>query len=189
MPRKQTNAQKLFALCESKCQALGYDLCDAGFEKEPSGVYLRLYIDKDEGSISLDDCEKVHREIQPLVESFDYDFMEVCSPGIDRPLKREKDILKNIGNAVEVHLYKAENKVKTFCGILEAMDKTEVRILEGDRPHRFDAANVSQVRLLPDLSGLDEDVPADAETLDIETMEEADETAAIVGDNDYGSEE
>ena len=157
--KKNLDTKKLTSICEKKCLELGYELFDAGFEKEPEGIYLRVYIDKEDG-ISLDDCERYHRALQNDVENFDYDFMEVCSPGIDRPLKSEKDIARNIGNQVEVHLYKAVEGSKTHAGALVRMDREEVVIeFQGSEKH-FKASTVSQVRLVPDLSGLYDDSEA-----------------------------
>jgi len=189
MPKKQSNTQKLLAICEARCAALGYELCDAGFEKEPSGLYLRVYIDK-EGGVTLDDCERAHRDLQPLLDAFDYDFMEVCSPGIDRPLKREKDIEKNLGNQVEVRLYKAQERQKTFSGALVAMNKEEVRISDHGTEFTFPAANVAQVRLVPDLSGLEDEGAEGALVLEEEVLgAEEGFTETDLGDNENGAEE
>ena len=155
MAKKVSSAERLTEISERLCAELGYELCDAGFEREPGGLYLRVYIDRD-GGVSLDDCEKVHRALQPLVEQMEYDFMEVCSPGIDRPLKREKDILKNLGSCVEVRLYKAVDKQKTFTGLLQSMDKEAVVIRINGEEKSFPGKTVAQVRLVPDLSGLEE---------------------------------
>ncbi len=156
MAKKASQGERLWAICDRLARQMGYELYDAGFEKEPGGLYLRAYVDKP-GGITLDDCEKYHRALQPAVEDMDYDFMEVSSPGIDRPLKREDDILRNIGNRVEVRLYKAVEGRKTFEGSLVSMDKTAVVIREGETERSFPAAAAAQVRLIPDLSGLDED--------------------------------
>ncbi len=156
MAKKQSQGERLWAICTRLAEEMGFELFDAGFEKEPSGTYLRAYIDR-EGGISLDDCERFHRALQPLAEDMDYDFMEVSSPGIDRPLKRESDILRNIGSRVEVKLYKAQNGRKTFEGTLLQMDRTAVRIRTEDGEMSFPAPAAAQVRLVPDLSGLDED--------------------------------
>ena len=80
---------ELTTVVEPRCQRLadeqGLELVDVSLDKEPTGKYLRIYIDKPEG-ISLDDCERYHRAIQPQLESYDYDFLEVSSPGVDRRL-------------------------------------------------------------------------------------------------------
>ena len=76
---------ELTAVVEPKCQRLadelGFELVDVALDKEDTGKYLRIYIDKEAG-IDLNDCEKFHRAIQPQLESYDYDFLEVSSPGI-----------------------------------------------------------------------------------------------------------
>ena len=75
---------ELTAVVAPKCQALaermGLELVDVSLDKEGAGKYLRIYIDKPQG-ISLDDCEAYHRAIQPQLESYDYDLLEVSSPG------------------------------------------------------------------------------------------------------------
>ena len=72
MPSRNLNLQKIFGICEKVAKKLDYELCDAAMEKEPTGRYLRIYIDT-EGGVTLDDCEKYHRAVQPLLEEFDYD--------------------------------------------------------------------------------------------------------------------
>ena len=75
------------ARCGKIAEGMGFELVDVAVEKEPTGRYLRFYIDKPEG-ISLDDCEAYHKAVRSIADAVDYDFMEVSSPGIDRPLKR-----------------------------------------------------------------------------------------------------
>ena len=119
MPPKNANMQKIEAVCQRFADKLGYELCDVAIEKEPTGRYLRIYIDIDqEGGVTLDDCEKYHRAVQASLEDFDYDFLEVCSPGIDRPLKTKRDIEKSIGLLVEARLYKPVDGKKSVQGLL-----------------------------------------------------------------------
>ena len=139
-------------------------MCDVAFDKKPTGQYMRIYIDQ-EGGITLDDCEKFHRAAQPKLDDIDYDFMEVCSPGIDRPIKTRRDIEKSIGLVVDVKLYKSQDGSKNFQGNLKSMDETSVVILQGETEKVFARKDVAQVRLVPDLSGLDED--SDAEIQEI----------------------
>lgn len=156
MPGKSVNMQRVMAICQRRADELGYELCDAAMEKEPAGRYLRIYIDV-EGGVTLDDCEKYHRAVQPDLEQVDYDFLEVCSPGIDRPLKTPRDIEKNLGNQVEVRLYKPVDGVKTAQGALLQMDEEAVVIRDGETERTFPRKAVAQVRLQPDLSALDEE--------------------------------
>lgn len=154
MPPKKDSMAKIEAICQRTADKLGYELCAAAMEKEPTGRYLRIYIDV-EGGVTLDDCEKYHRAVQGLLEEFDYDFLEVCSPGIDRPLKTRRDIEKSLGLAVEAKLYKPIDGRKTVQGTLKAMDETHVVILENDLTVELPRKAVAQVRLVPDLSALD----------------------------------
>lgn len=156
MPPKNANMQKITAICERFAAKLEYSLCDVAMEKEPTGRYLRIYIDKD-GGITLDDCEKYHRAVQPSLEDYDYDFLEVCSPGIDRPIKNQRDIDASIGLEVAAKLYKPMNGLKTVQGALVKMDETEVVIHCGEEDVALPRKSVAQVRLVPDLSALDED--------------------------------
>ena len=156
MPPKNANMQKIEAVCQRFADKLGYELCDVAIEKEPTGRYLRIYIDIDqEGGVTLDDCEKYHRAVQASLEDFDYDFLEVCSPGIDRPLKSKRDIEKSLGLLVEARLYKPVDGKKSVQGLLKEMNEEHVVLLCGEAETELPRKVVSQVRLVPDLSALE----------------------------------
>jgi len=118
-----------------------FELVDVEWVKEGPTWYLRVYIDK-KGGITVDDCEVVSRAYGDILDEEDYIsenyIFEVSSPGLDRPLKKEKDLLRSIGKMVEVKLYKALNKQKEFVGNLKAChgdsvtieleDKTEIEL-------------------------------------------------------------
>ena len=110
MPKAELTAN-VTPKCQRLADQLEFELVDVSLDKEGAGKYLRIYIDKPEG-ISLDDCEKYHRAIQPQLEDYDYDFLEVSSPGVDRPLKKDRDFERAIGTEVEVHLFKAMDGTK-----------------------------------------------------------------------------
>lgn len=155
MPPKNANVQKIEAICQRIADKLEYELCDVAIEKEPTGRYLRIYIDTESG-VTLDDCEKYHKLVQPALEAFDYDFLEVCSPGIDRPLKTKRDIEKSIGLLVEARLYKPVDGKKSIQGLLTEMDENHVLLQVGEEQTELPRKTVSQVRLVPDLSGLED---------------------------------
>lgn len=156
--KKSADALKISAICEKLCAEMGYELVSAGIEREPAGKYLRVYVDTDrEGGVTLDDCEKVHRAAQPLFEEIDYDFLEVCSPGADRPVKTPRDIEKALGKQVEVRLYKPREGKKTVFGELSGMDKEYVTLLQGGETVRIARGDAAQVRLSPDLSALSDE--------------------------------
>lgn len=105
--------------------SLGYDLVDVELVKEGPGRYLRIYIDKPDG-ISLDDCETYHRAVQTKVEHVDYDFLEVCSPGVDRPLKTEADWQRALDQEISVRLFRPEQGAKEHIGFLRTAEKDAV---------------------------------------------------------------
>lgn len=148
---------ELTAVVEPKCQRLadelGYELVDVALDKEDSGKYLRLYIDKPEG-ITLDDCEKYHRAIQPQLESYDYDFLEVSSPGIDRPLKKDKDFERALGMEVELRLFKAIDGQKEFNGELIGYDKENVTLLIAGEEKTFVRKAASLIKPVVDMDGI-----------------------------------
>ena len=155
-PRKKDDMLRIEAVCEKTAEALGYELCAAQIEKEPTGRYLRIYIDTD-GGVTLDDCERYHRAVQGKLEEFDYDFLEVCSPGIDRVLKTSRDVEKCRGLMVEAKLYRPVDGKKTVQGLLEDMDQEKVVLSVSGEQVELPRKAVAQVRLVPDLSALDEE--------------------------------
>ena len=124
---------------------MGYELVDAGFEKESAGQYLRYYLDSERG-ISLDDCEAFHKRILPLVEDADYDFLEVSSPGIDRPIKTPGYAAKAVGCPVEVKLYRPLDGQKLFTGIFKGMDDKGYHLDVGGEDLFFPAKDVALAR-------------------------------------------
>ena len=128
--------------CKALAEQQNVELVDVELAREGSSRYLRIYIDKPDG-ITLSDCETYHRAVMPLVERVDYDFLEVCSPGIDRPLKKQKDYDEHIGDLVEVHLYRAINKCRRFEGELLGLEGDQVRILAGGNEMSFGLKEIS----------------------------------------------
>ena len=124
-------------------------------EREPTGKYLRIYIDKPEG-ITLNDCEAYHRAIMPQLEQLDYDFLEVSSPGIDRPLKKDKDFERALGEEVEVHLFKAENGQKQQTGRLTAYDSEHFTLRIGEEERTYQRKAVALVKPVVDMTGIED---------------------------------
>lgn len=143
-------------LIESELQAQGYELFDLTFSKEGKEWYLRIYIDKP-GGVTLDDCVDASEAISAIVDQAEPDpipqayYLEVSSPGAERPLKTEADIQKAIGQWIHLNFYKEYQGHKQVEGkllqadeeafTLETKDKT--RRLEGVYPRK----NVSLIRL------------------------------------------
>ena len=117
-------------------EANGMELVAVTYKKEYGNMALTVYIDKDEdGGVSLNDCELVHRAIDEPLDALDPTdgaayTLNVSSPGLDRPLKREKDFVKNVGKKVDVSLYKPNENVKDkrFEAVLKAFDEKSVTV-------------------------------------------------------------
>ena len=125
---------------------LQLELVEVAMQKESRGKCLCVYLDKD-GGLTLDDCEKYHKRLQPLIESVDYDFLEVSSPGIDRPIKTKRDFEKNQGAMVTVKLFASEDGSKLHQGLLHAMDEASIVILMEDGTEKgFLRKNVAVVK-------------------------------------------
>ena len=127
-----------------------FELVDVEYVKEGSIWYLRAYIDK-EGGITVNDCEEVAREMNVLLDEKDfipdsYTF-EVSSPGLGRPLKKEKDYVRNMGQEIEIRTYRAINRSKEFYGILTAYDKESVTIeTEEKETMKFERSEIALIR-------------------------------------------
>ena len=150
---------ELTAVIAPKCQRLadrmGFELVEVALDREPTGKYLRIYIDKPEG-ITLDDCEAFHRAIMPQVENYEYDFMEVSSPGIDRPLKTDRDFERNLGAEVEVKLFRAADGVKELTGILSGFDRESLTLETGGEERNIPRKAAALIRPIVDMEGVEE---------------------------------
>ncbi len=124
---KATGTAGLEAACSPIAERMGYELVDVCLDREPTGRYLRLYIDKEEG-VTLDDCEAFHKAVRPLTDTLDYDFMEVSSPGIDRPLKKDRDFDRNLGCEIEVRLFRPVDGTRVITGVLAGLEEGNILI-------------------------------------------------------------
>ena len=108
-----------------------FELVDVEFVKEAGNWFLRVYIDKP-GGITIDDCELISRALSDKLDEEDFIvesyILEVSSPGLGRPLKKEKDFVRSQGQSVEVKLFRPIEKQKEFTGILKSWDKDTVTL-------------------------------------------------------------
>lgn len=128
-----------------------FELIDVEYIKEAGNWYLRVYIDK-EGGITIDDCELVSRALSDQLDKDDFIedsyILEVSSPGLGRPLKKEKDFARNIGEEVEIRLFQAIDKQKEYIGALASYDKDTVTIeLEDMSSMTIQRKNIALIRL------------------------------------------
>ena len=131
-------------------EAQGCSLWDVEYVREGSERYLRVYIDK-EGGIDIDDCERVHRALDPILDEKDpiaesYHF-EVCSAGLERALKRPSDFERFMGSAITVKLYRPRNGLKEIPCVLKAYEEGKVTVEAGKETITFEKSEVALVRL------------------------------------------
>ena len=127
---------------------LGYYLWDVEYVKEGSEWYLRITIDSEDG-ITLDDCEIVHRAIDPVIDEHDpienaY-HLEVSSPGIERVLRREDHIEAFAGEEVEVKLFAPLDGKKSFRGILGGIKDGVVTVTVGEQTYEIEHKKISRM--------------------------------------------
>ena len=128
----------------------GFELVDVEFVKEGSSWYLRSYIDKP-GGISIDDCETVSRALEKALDEEDFIaeayVLEVSSPGLGRPLKKEKDYIRNEGREIDLRFYKSFEHEKELRGVLTSWTKDRVTIqTEDGRELEFQKKELALVR-------------------------------------------
>ena len=128
----------------------GFEYVDVEYVKEGKDRYLRAYIDK-EGGISIDDCEKVSRAFEEKLDEEDLIkdayILEVSSPGLTRPLKKERDYARNLGRLIEIHTYKPKDGQKEFTGILKSFDGSIVTVeVDEDLDMVFERTEISLIR-------------------------------------------
>ena len=120
---------------------MGYDVLEVEYAKKVDGMNLTFFIDKPEG-ITIDDCETVNNAITDVLDEINVSddapyILNVSSAGLDRPIKNQKDFLRNKGKKVTVKLYVAKNKQKEFVGALIGFDENGYTIMQEDGEELF----------------------------------------------------
>lgn len=145
--------ERVESLIGTRIESLGYRLYDVEFVKEGKDFYLRVYIDKDSG-ISLEDCEAVSNGINEVLDEADYIkeqyFLEVSSPGVERVLKKDRHLKENIGNKVQVKLFKPLAGKKVFEGLLESFSDDNICIKIESQILEIERSNIGQIKTVFD---------------------------------------
>ena len=163
MPGHSMPVREAKQIAQKIAQEMQVELVDVELVKEPTGHFLRFYVDRPEG-IALDDLEAFHRRILPLVERVEYDYMEVSSPGADRPLKTERDFERAKGQVVELKTYRPMNGAKQFSGVLRGLEGEDILIEDASgEVLTFQRKAVAVIRPLIefDEEDLQDDVPVE----------------------------
>jgi ribosome maturation factor RimP len=139
---------ELQKVIEQAVGGLGYELVD--FETSPRARLLRVFIDIPRG-VTVDDCATVSNHLTRLfaVENIDYDRLEVSSPGLDRPLKKEADFVRFAGQEAQIRLRLAVNGQRNFTGVLAGVAEGRLRLACNGAMHEFELDQVDKARLVP----------------------------------------
>lgn len=143
-------------IAERLAQKMGYDFVDVELAKEHGAAFLRIFVDKP-GGLSMEDCAAFHHAINKEVEDLEYDYLEISSPGVDRPLRREKDYEKAKGETVQVKLYRAFNGAKLYQGQLIGLEGEEVVLLTEQGEMRFLLKDCAQVKPVIEYEDIEEE--------------------------------
>lgn len=127
-----------------------FELVDVEYVKEGSSWFLRVFVDK-EGGIDIEDCGRISEvlsqkldENDPITDAY---FLEVSSPGAERPLKKTKDFVKAVGKHVYVTTYEPIDGLKEFEGVLSSFDEQTVVVQVGKKEHAIPYDKVASARL------------------------------------------
>lgn len=128
---------------------LGYKVYDVMYVKEGKDNYLRIFIDKESG-ISLDDCEKVNNAITDMLDEADIIkdqyFLEISSPGVERHIRKDKQLEEHIGKDINVRLFKPIDKQKELTGTLQKFDDEQVVLLINEEEITINRENISSMK-------------------------------------------
>jgi ribosome maturation factor RimP len=141
---KDICSEKLTPVIES----LGYELVEVFYGKQQDGMNLIFFIDSPNG-ITIDDCEKVHRTIDPILDEINptndaHYILSVSSLGLDRPIKTDRDFARNMGKEIEITLFAKQDGKKTFKGVLTSYDDQSITI-DNKGLQTFDRKKVAHV--------------------------------------------
>ena len=142
--------EKVTNLVEPIIEKIGYELYDVEYAKEGKNYFLRIFIDNEKG-IDLNDCEKVNDSITDILDKENYIkeqyFLEISSPGIERVLRKDKHLEKNIGEEVTIKLFKKdENGKKEYLGKLKDFNQEKIVIEQEEKDINIERKNISQIK-------------------------------------------
>lgn len=141
--------QRVEELLEPIINNIGYKLYDVEYAKEAKNYFLRIFIDKAEGAIDLDDCERVNNAITDILDETDYIkdqyFLEVSSSGIEKIIRKDNQLKDNIGTNIEIRLFKPINGERIYQGILKDFNNDEI-IIESETITNIPRKNISLIK-------------------------------------------
>jgi ribosome maturation factor rimP len=144
--------KKIFEELEPIINGLNISLYDVIYEKEGKDFYLRIFIEKD-GGVDISDCENVNNAINDILDEKDFIkghyYLEVSSAGLEKTLRLDKHFENNIGNKIQISLYKPINNSKNVIGILKDYNDEKV-IVESDEIIEINKNDISLIKTVFD---------------------------------------
>ena len=145
--------ERIFEAIDGKIRSLGYETVDVEQRREYAELHITVYVDKVPDGVSLDDCERIHYEIEPILDELDPTagkpyVLEVSSPGLDRPFKKQRDFERNYGKEVEARLFAPVKGVKVYEGILKERTENYVLIESKGSDIKIENTRIALVRPL-----------------------------------------
>ena len=133
---------------EPTITALGYDIWDITYSKVGADYHLEITIDTEAG-INIEDCEKVHRAIDPILDEVDpiegFYYLDVSSPGVERDLRTEEHIRRSVGQKVRAKLFAQKDGKRQIVGILSAFEGGNLTITEGENAYSLTQSEISKI--------------------------------------------
>ena len=142
--------ERVEKLIQEPINNLGYEIYDVQYVKEGKDYFLRIFIEKEEGSIDLNDCEKVNNEINDMLDEAnlikDQYFLEISSTGVERVIRKDEHLKKHIGDIISIKLFKPINGEKEFIGKLVDFNENEIKIDTDEKEIIIDRKDISLMK-------------------------------------------
>ncbi|MBU5669075.1 ribosome maturation factor RimP [Peptoniphilus sp. MSJ-1] len=146
---KKELKKEIYPLAEEAAKELGYEIVDIEFQNGSKHDLLSIFIFKKDG-IDLDDCSEMSRMIEKKLDELDIlknpYYLEISSPGLDRPLKTKDDYRRNIGNEVEVKLYAPMDNKKEFSAVLKDYDDQNIYLTSEEEEITLPIKSISSMK-------------------------------------------
>lgn len=141
----------LYELLDSILAGMGYELVEV--EQSAPGKLLRVFVDRQEGGVTIDDCVAISNHLNRLltVEGIDYSRLEISSPGLDRPLRKESDFARFMGKRVKIKLRIAMQGQKNFAGFIREINNGVLELEVEGRRLQVELNNLDKARLVPEI--------------------------------------
>ena len=146
---KKELKREIYPLAEEVAEELGYEIVDIEFQNGSKHDLLSIFIYKKEG-INLDDCTEMSRSLEKKLDNLEIlknpYYLEISSPGLDRPLKTKDDYRRNVGNEVDVKLYAPIDGQKEFSFVLEKYDDENIYFMKDEEELAIPIKSISSMK-------------------------------------------